>query len=46
MVSLFLAWHAYLLDPVLPIITIVFGGFASFPSILLYQTNSGTILGG
>lgn len=29
MVSLFLAWRAYLLDPVLPIMPIAFGGFAS-----------------
>lgn len=29
LVSLFLAWRAYLLDPVLPIMPIAFGGFAS-----------------
>lgn len=29
MVSLFLAWRAYQLDPVLPIMPIAFGGFAS-----------------
>lgn len=41
-VSLFLAWRAYYLDPVLPIMPVVFGGFAS---LFVYLTRGEKLQG-